>query len=165
MLKSLSSNSDWPFLHSEKMKCASENPYLAQRTEMGLFVALTWIDHCFLALAKIKCHIDRPSVKLKVWVTQSCPTLCDPMDYSPPGSSVYGDSPDKSTGVGCHVLLQGISQSRDQTQVSCTAGRFFTIWTTEAPAKMRPWMEPSILKTSPGATSGSPLYGHSRAEL
>ena len=29
-------------------------------------------------------------VKMKVLVTQSCPTLCDPMDYSPPGSSVHG---------------------------------------------------------------------------
>ena len=35
-------------------------------------------------------------------------TLCDPMDYSPPGSSVHGDSPGKNTGVGCHALLQGI---------------------------------------------------------
>ena len=38
----------------------------------------------------------------------SCPTLCDPMDYSPPGSSVHGDSPGKNTEVGCHALLQGI---------------------------------------------------------
>ena len=30
------------------------------------------------------------------------------MDCSPPGSSVYGDSPGKNTGVGCHALLQGI---------------------------------------------------------
>ena len=30
------------------------------------------------------------------------------MDSSPPGSSVHGDSPGKNTGVGCHVLLQGI---------------------------------------------------------
>ena len=30
------------------------------------------------------------------------------MDCSPPGSSVHGDSPGKSTGVGCHTLLQGI---------------------------------------------------------
>jgi len=37
-----------------------------------------------------------------------CPTLCDPMDCSPPGSSVHGDSPGKNTAVGCHVLLQGI---------------------------------------------------------
>ena len=34
--------------------------------------------------------------------------LCNPMDCSPPGSSVHGDSPGKNTGVGCHTLLQGI---------------------------------------------------------
>ena len=39
---------------------------------------------------------------------QSCPTLCDPMDYSSPGSSVHGDSPGKNTGMCCHALLQGI---------------------------------------------------------
>ena len=33
-------------------------------------------------------------------IAQSCPTLCDSMDCSPPGSSVHGDSPAKSTGVG-----------------------------------------------------------------
>ena len=41
-------------------------------------------------------------------VTQSCPTLWDPMDCSPPGSFVHGDSPGKNTGVGCHALFQGI---------------------------------------------------------
>ena len=41
-------------------------------------------------------------------VTQSCPTLCSPMDCSLIGSSVHGDSPGKNTGVGCHALLQGI---------------------------------------------------------
>ena len=41
-------------------------------------------------------------------VSQSCLTLCNPMDCSPPGSSVHGDSPGKNTGVGCHALLQGI---------------------------------------------------------
>ena len=39
---------------------------------------------------------------------QLCPTLCNPMDYSLPGSSARGDSPGKNTGVGCHALLQGI---------------------------------------------------------
>ena len=39
---------------------------------------------------------------------QSCPTLCNPMDCSLPGSSVHGDSPGKNTGVGCHFFLQGI---------------------------------------------------------
>ena len=39
---------------------------------------------------------------------QSCPTLCNPVDRSPPGSSVHGGSPGKNTGVVCHALLQGI---------------------------------------------------------
>ena len=40
-------------------------------------------------------------------VTQSCPTLCDPMDCSLPGTSVHGDSPGPNTGVGSLALLQG----------------------------------------------------------
>ena len=39
---------------------------------------------------------------------KSSRTLCDPMDYSPPGSSCPWDSPGKNTGVGCRALLQGI---------------------------------------------------------
>ena len=45
-------------------------------------------------------------------VSQSCLTLCDPMDCGPPGSSVHGDSPGKNTGMGCHFLLQGIFPTR-----------------------------------------------------
>ena len=41
-------------------------------------------------------------------ITQSCLTLWNAMDCSPPGSSVHGGSPGKHTGVGCHALLQGI---------------------------------------------------------
>ena len=37
-------------------------------------------------------------------VTQSCLTLYDSMDCSPPGSSVHEDYPSKNTGVGCHAL-------------------------------------------------------------
>ena len=46
--------------------------------------------------------------KVKVLVAQLCPTLCDPMDCGPQGSSVHGDSPGKNTGVGSHSLCQGI---------------------------------------------------------
>ena len=41
-------------------------------------------------------------------VTQSCSTVCNLRDCSPPGSSVHGDSPGKNTGVGCHAPVQGI---------------------------------------------------------
>ena len=39
---------------------------------------------------------------------------------------VHGDITGRNTGVGCHFLLRGSSQSRDRTQVSCIAGRFYT---------------------------------------
>ena len=39
---------------------------------------------------------------------QSCPTLCDPMDHSPPGSYVHGILQAKTVEQGCHFLLQGI---------------------------------------------------------
>ena len=55
-------------------------------------------------------HSFHNSTYMKVMslVTELCLTFCDPMDCSPPGSSVHGDSPGKNTGVGCHDLLQGI---------------------------------------------------------
>ena len=37
---------------------------------------------------------------------QLCPTLCDPIDGSPPGSPRPWDSPGKNAGVGCYFLLQ-----------------------------------------------------------
>ena len=40
--------------------------------------------------------------------TQSCPTLCNPMDCSTPDIFVHGILQGKNTGVGCHVLLQGL---------------------------------------------------------
>ena len=41
-------------------------------------------------------------------VSQLCPTLCNPMDCSPRGSSIHRGPPGKNTGVGYHALFQGI---------------------------------------------------------
>ena len=71
---------------------------------------------------------------MKVLVTRSCPTLCDPMDCSPPGSSVYGILQARILEWVAIPFSRGSSWPRDQTQVSCIAARFFTIWATrEAP--------------------------------
>ena len=43
---------------------------------------------------------------------RSCPTLSDPMDYSPPGSPVHGEFPGENTGVACHALLQGMFRTQ-----------------------------------------------------
>ena len=66
----------------------------------------------------------------KELVTQSCPALCDPMDCSPPGSSVHGILQARILKWVAFLFLRGSSQSRDRTWVSCIAGRFFT---TESP--------------------------------
>ena len=42
---------------------------------------------------------------------QSCLTLCDPVDYSLPGSSPWAP-PGRNAGAGCHALLQGIFRTR-----------------------------------------------------
>ena len=52
-------------------------------------------------------------------VTKSCLTLWDPMNCILPSSSVRGSFPGKKTEVGCHFLLRGSSQFRNQTGVSC----------------------------------------------
>ena len=82
-----------------------------------------WFDHCLLYNVKnlhgssgtlsirsnsLNLWVHMHSVQLVSSVAQSCLTLCDPIDCSPPGSSVHEDSPVKNTGVCCHVLLQGI---------------------------------------------------------
>ena len=54
------------------------------------------------------------------------------------------NSPGKNTGVGSHSLLQGSSQPRDRTQVSCIAGRFFTIWVTREPISPFGWIQISV---------------------
>ena len=52
---------------------------------------------------------------------QSCPTLCDPIDSSPPGSHPW-DSPGKNTGVGCHFLLQCMKvKNESEVAQSCAA--------------------------------------------
>ena len=53
-------------------------------------------------------------------VTQLHLTLCYPVDCSPSGSSVLGDSPGKNTGVGCHFLLQCMKvKSESEVPQSC----------------------------------------------
>ena len=64
-------------------------------------------------------------VKAKLLVAQPCPTLCDPMDCSPPGFPVHGILQARTVE---DPFSRGSSQPRDQTRVSHMAGRFFTIW-------------------------------------
>ena len=64
----------------------------------------------------------------KVVHTQSYPTLWDPVDCSLPGSSVHGILQAEILEWVTISFSTGSSWPRDQTWVSCIAGRFFTIW-------------------------------------
>ena len=59
---------------------------------------------------------------------QSCLILCNPMDCSPPGSSVHGISQARILEWVANSFSRESSQPRDWTHVSCIAGRFFTLW-------------------------------------
>ena len=64
---------------------------------------------------------------------QSCPTLCEPMGYSPPASSVQGILQAQILEWVAMSSSRWSSQPRDGTHVSyvsCFAGRFFTHWAT-----------------------------------
>ena len=63
-------------------------------------------------------------------VTQSCPTLCDPMNCSLPGSSTHRIFQARVLEWVAISLSKGSSWPRDQTRVSHIIGRCFTVWAT-----------------------------------
>ena len=72
------------------------------------------------------------TVKLMLFA-QSCPTLCNPMGCSPPGSSVHRILQARILEWVAMPSSRGSSRPRDWTQVSCIAGRSITIWATREP--------------------------------
>ena len=75
---------------------------------------------------------DPPNYLLKSEseVTQSCLTLCDPMDCSLPGSSLHGSLQARVLEWGAISFSRGSSQLKDQTRVSRIPGRRFNLWAT-----------------------------------
>ena len=66
-----------------------------------------------------------------VLVTQACLTLCDAMDCRPRGSYVHGILQARKLEWVAMPFSRGLSPQRGRTWVSCTAGRFFTVWAAE----------------------------------
>ena len=63
-------------------------------------------------------------------VAQSCPTLCDPVDCSPPGSSVHGILQARILEWVAISFSRGSFWPTDRTQISHIAGRHFNLWAT-----------------------------------
>ena len=70
-------------------------------------------------------------------VAQSCLTLCDSMDCSPPGFSTHGVFQARIMEGVAISFSRGSSPPRDRTQVSCIEGRRFTLWATREVLKIR----------------------------
>ena len=75
------------------------------------------------------------SFLLESEVAQSCPTVCDPMDGSLPCFSVHAIFQARVLEWVAISFSRGSSWPRDWTQVSCIAGRRFTLWATRVPPK------------------------------
>ena len=86
-------------------------------------------DSCLPVWIEAKCNAYLYT-ETETEVAESCPTLCDQIDCSLPGFSIHGIFQARVLEWVAISFSRGSSQSRDQTRVSCTAGRHFTIWAT-----------------------------------
>ena len=69
--------------------------------------------------------LERQGILVCAKSFQSCPTVYDATDYSPPGSSVHGILQARILEWVAMPSSRGSSQPRDQTHISCIAGTFF----------------------------------------
>ena len=94
-------------------------------------------------------------------ITQSCLTLCDPMNCSPPGSCVHGILQARILDWVAISFSKGSSQPRDQTWLSSIADRFFTVWATkEASSTNKEWIYKGCMKHLPLAHKFYTLLNH-----
>ena len=88
-------------------QCGTALLHLSRYYTVWLKLSISCV--CFLCTYYL-CEKHYKSITVHTYMNaQSCPTLCNPMDCGPPGSSVHGIQYSKNTAVGCHSLLQGIS--------------------------------------------------------
>ena len=115
----------------------SHNLEREKREEMNATQSLLTCLECWLSA--------RPRAKpqmgnfLLLASSQSCPTLFNPMDCSPPGSSVHGILQARILEWLAIPFSRGSSGPRDQTWVSCIAGRFFTVWAARLSPHQKLW--------------------------
>ena len=91
------------------------------------FCSLIRVPIFVVSVCQISYFLREAKSLYSVCVSQLYLTLCDPMDCSPPGSSLHGIFWARILEWIAISFSRRSSQPRDQTQVSCIAGRLFTI--------------------------------------
>ena len=119
----------------------TEGTWVPRMTSWNKAACLPWTFHLHSIMWETDkcvllshCYIGSP-MPCCAMSFQSCPTLCDPMDYSPPVSCVHGILQARILQWVALPSSRGSSWPRDQTRVSsssCIVGGFFT---TEPPGK------------------------------
>ena len=102
--------------------------YLLQNLQVWTLGAVKGLRGSFWSMCRVLSWQGRRVSELNLcyaFVLSPVPTV-RPHMLSRPGPSVHGIFQVKNTRMGSHFLLQGIFPPRDQTQVSCSAGGFFT---------------------------------------
>ena len=109
--------------------CFFGDPLVRQRPSK----ALLW------KMLLVFCHLPHGFETYKWLVAQSCPTLCSPLDCGLPGSSVHRILQTRTLEWTAITFSSGSSRPRDRTQISCIAGKFFTIWATRKILETYSW--------------------------
>ena len=116
----------------------------------------------FCGICNIICDLNYyPNGKDWCMWAQLYLTLCDPMDCSPPGSSVHGISQTRILEWVAISSCRGSSQPGDQTHISCIKGRFFTTEPLAAAAAAAKSLQscPTLCDPIDGRPPGSPVPG------
>ena len=131
------------FLRVTLWGAAAEGYCVESSGKLIISLAIAWCHYFLLSIYLIyKINLELSDDSILIWwdfeplltlclVTQSCLTLSDPMDCSPPGSSVHGILQSRILEWVAMPSSRESSQPRDQTQVFRTAGGFFTVWATK----------------------------------
>ena len=127
-----------------------------------LFVCI----HIFLAVPSMyPCRVSTAVREVPVCakLLQSCPTLCEPMDYSPPGSSVHGILQARILEWAAMPSSRGSSQPRDWTGVSYVScigrqGLFVCLFLTTSTWEVRLQKQALILKCLNSSFSHEALW-------
>ena len=131
LLAHLSSTTCWLLTVGVELLLSEPQIFISVKTSNACLIGLLSVSQELIPRKfLLSCLTHALNIMPVSEVAQSCPTLCDPMDYSLPGSSIHGIFQVRVLEWVAISFSRGSSQPGDWIQVSCIAGRHFTTWAT-----------------------------------